>query len=60
MKFKAKFTTKDGRLTEGKIYQGGFVWRGTKGYGGLRVVVYDNKNEFMTFAPKAFEPAEAV
>lgn len=61
MKFKAKTSTADGRLTKDKIYQGGFVM--TNQYYGsgqmcLRIIVYDNRNEWMTFDPKVFEPAE--
>jgi hypothetical protein len=53
-KFIATTSTEDGRLTEGKVYEGGFSTRGQYGY--LRIVVYDNKNEWMTFNPKVFKP----
>lgn len=54
--FKAVLSTDDGRLTKGQIYRGSFVYKGNTGYGGLRIVVWDNKQQWMTFKPLAFEP----
>lgn len=58
-KFIASDSTSDGRITKGHVYDGGFVWR-PQGHGqateGLRIVVYDNKHEWMTFRPSIFKP----
>lgn len=60
MKFRAVTSTADGRILVGNIYHGGFVWRGAdagKGINsGLRVVVYDDKQEWKTFDPRIFVP----
>lgn len=56
MKFRAVISTDDGRLTKGQIYTGGFVYK--SGTNGLRIVVYDNKGQWMTFKPMVFEPVE--
>lgn len=55
MYFKATCSLEDGRLIEGKIYYGTLVGKGK--YGDLRIVVYDEKKEWMTFDPKVFLPA---
>lgn len=65
-KFKAKTATDDGRLTAGRVYEGGFVVLDkptleahiTRQFNPLRIVVYDNKNEWMTFDPNVFEPVK--
>lgn len=49
MMFLSTVTTEDGRLTRNKRYNGRFV-RNLQGE--LRVALYDNKNEVMTFNPK--------
>lgn len=56
MKFMARCSTDDGRLTAYQTYIGGFVTI-TNG-NSLRIVVYDNMNEWMTFDPKVFEPVD--
>ena len=58
MKFMARRATDDGRLTAYQIYIGGFVTI-TNG-NSLRIVVYDNKSEWMTFDPSVFEPVEDI
>ncbi len=56
MRFRARFSTEDGRLTEGKVYIGQLV-----GYAkNLRIAVYDNKGQWMTFNTLAFAPADKV
>lgn len=59
MKFLALESTQDGRLTKGKIYEGNLVGMGMKGdvipQMVLRVAVYDNTGEAMTFSPKVFQ-----
>lgn len=55
-KFRAILSTDDGRLTKNKIYRGGFVSKYSAGR--LRIVVWDNKDQWMTFDPKVFEPVE--
>jgi len=52
LKFKSLVTTEDGRLTVGTVYVGNLVG---KAYG-LRIAVYDNLNQWMTFDPKVFVP----
>lgn len=64
MKFKATTTTEDGRLTKGKVYHGQIVMKDIKEFGnfgmveyqGIRIVVFDNKCEWMTFNPSVFVP----
>lgn len=53
LKFRAKIGTADGRIIQGKIYQGTII--GDDFYS-LRVCVYDERNEWMTFKPICFEP----
>lgn len=55
MQFIATTSTDDGRLTQGKTYVGNLVTTGK--YGDLRIAIYDNKNEWMTFNPQVFKPA---
>lgn len=56
-KFIASDSTSDGRITKGHVYDGGFVWRPAgQQPEGLRIVVYDNKHEWMTFRPSIFKP----
>lgn len=57
MKFKAIISTEDGRLTKGLVYYGGFVT--ITNSNSLRIVVHDNKGEWMTFDPKVFVPVRA-
>ena len=64
MKFKAILTTSDGRITGGKTYVGSFVMKekSIKPFAappGLRVVVFDNRKEWMTFDPDALIPADS-
>lgn len=64
MKFIAICSTEDSRLTEGKIYLGNIVtiaegWIGTPEFE-QRIMVFDNKNEWMTFNPEVFRPAEVL
>jgi len=56
MKFIATTSTDDGRLTNGKIYYGNLVYVPV----GLRVAVFDNKGEWMTFSPSAFLPSDLL
>lgn len=58
MKFIAKITTQDGRLTAGFIYYGQIITVPVVGPipAGLRIVVYDNKKQWMTFNSHVFEP----
>jgi hypothetical protein len=64
MKFISLVTTEDGRLQKGWTYMGGFVWKtefiGHSGIvtGGLRIVVFDGRGEWMTFDPKVFIASE--
>lgn len=60
MTFRALCSTDDGRLTKGKIYLGGFVSviGGLLTSTGLRIVVWDDLNQWMTFDPKVFVPVE--
>ena len=60
MRFRCVESTADGRLTKGKIYVGsivashvGMVLGVTLG---LRIVVFDDRGEWMTFNPKVFRP----
>lgn len=69
MKFIAKCTTDDGRLTNGEIYYGQLIWLpdaelswdskdlSTMKRTHLRICVFDNKGDWMTFNPIAFIPA---
>lgn len=52
----AKYSTKDKRLTRGKIYTGMFIQTRLPLHGGLRFVCFDNFNKWMTFDPRAFKP----
>lgn len=71
MKFRALEGTADGRITEGKVYHGNVVavsvhlqehygtrLRGQQVRSELRVAVFDNRNQWMTFNPKVFRPEE--
>lgn len=66
MKFTATLSTEDGRLTKGKEYQGDFISKVEGGWGNmassssLRIVVFDDKNQWMTFDPKVFVPSEST
>lgn len=53
-KFVATTSTDDGRLTKGKVYEGGFTTKYKGGF--LRIVVFDNTKQWMTFNPKVFIP----
>lgn len=57
MKLVALTTTQDGRLKAGKIYYGHVIYVSTV-EPGLRIVVYDDKQQWMTFAPTAFRPSK--
>ncbi len=61
MKFMSKVSTGDGRLTAGVVYSGSIVFKPTllpsgswQIQGELRIAVYDNKKEWMTFDPSVF------
>lgn len=59
MKFKAKKSTADGRLTKDTIYQGGFVSINKFGASyefDTRIVVFDNFGRWMTFNTQVFRP----
>jgi len=60
MKFVSKITTDDGRLTAGATYYGAIITVPVVGPipAGLRIVVYDNKGQWMTFNSHVFEPAK--
>lgn len=67
MKFVALTSTDDGRLTKGRAYHGAIVHVGNFSGNhpsaipkGLRIVVFDDKFEWMTFNPNAFRPTGAV
>ena len=57
MWFKATDSTSDGRITAGGLYYGAVIYVSNFDPG-LRVVVYDNKKEWMSFNPKIFKPGE--
>lgn len=57
MRFKATVSTKDGRLKAGKNYQGSLV---VNGNGFLRIAIYDNNGEWMTFDPVVFAPVKKL
>lgn len=52
MKFVATMATADGRLTRGHVYFGNILYLPS----GIRIVVFDNRREWMTFNPDAFRP----
>lgn len=60
MKFQAVTATADGKISKNVIYSGGFVWRlsasAQGANSGLRIVVWDNKGQWMTFDPRTFKP----
>lgn len=56
--FVATDSTADGRITGGKQYTGQLIYVSTI-EPGLRVVVFDNKKEWMTFKPSLFRPPRA-
>jgi len=71
MKFIAKCSTDDKRLTANKIYSGQLLWKDVEvsspytqsGYRivpELRICVYDDKGEWMTFSPSAFLPSDLL
>lgn len=66
MKFKAKLSTADGRLIKGNVYIGQVVYKsphvllGSSYGGGLRIAVYDNTGEWMTFDPDVFEICDLI
>lgn len=55
MIFTALDSTPDGRITIGAHYHGQlvYVWPADPG---LRIVVFDNKKEWMTYKPSLFKP----
>lgn len=55
MGFVAMTSTEDGRLTKGRIYYGALLMKHDNA---LRIAVYDNKGQWMTFDPNAFGPIE--
>jgi hypothetical protein len=60
MKFVAVESSIDKLVTKGKFYYGGFVWIGegkSKG-ANLRVVVYNDKQEWDTYRADTFKPAK--
>lgn len=68
MRLIAKFSTADGRLTQGRVYIGQYLklpnpmpsidpeTGRNEGSTSDRIVVFDDKSEWMTFHPKAFVP----
>lgn len=62
MTFVAITSTEDGRITAGKTYDGMLIYKPIVASGntvegrGMRIAVYDNRFEWMTFNPKAFRP----
>lgn len=60
MKLQATASTKDGRLTAGKVYTGQIVFlpRPPMGDSGIRFACFDNKRQWMTFAVKVFVPVD--
>lgn len=58
MKFRAIEGTEDGRITRLMLYYGQIVYVGHDGRGtpSVRICVFDNKQEWMTFNPKIFIP----
>lgn len=53
MLFRAKTDTADGRLIKKRIYFGQIIHSVQMG---LRICVYDNRKQWMTFDPEVFEP----
>lgn len=62
MKFLSLQTTDDGRLTKSAFYFGSIVMVYNRHIekDEMRIVVYDNKGEWMTFNPQVFVPAEGM
>ncbi len=61
MKFQAVESTEDGRLSKYRVYDGNLVYTlkspENRISTGLRVAIYDNRNEWMTFNRRMFIPA---
>lgn len=55
MIFVATDSTADGRITRGGIYKGNLIYVYPINPG-LRICVFDNKKEWMTFKPEIFKP----
>lgn len=61
MKLKAVSSTDNGKLTEGKVYEGAIVWVHAlpNGYiiNDARAVIFDNENQWTAFPVPMFVPA---
>ena len=53
----SKVTTADRRLTRGRVYQGGLVYKEGGPRAGWRFLITDDKNQRMTFRLDVFVPA---